>query len=348
MSVDVSTFLLAFGITGNTLKLQDHADVTRWKLFSIDADAVDATGYVRFPTLSLIDSGGDLINTNATTLCFGVKGDTGNTGNTGQTGAGETGATGGTGNTGNTGGTGGTGQTGNTGAQGNTGGTGQTGATGPIASASNVGTAGVGVFARLTGSDLEFKNINIPAGSPITVVDDTGNDEIDIDVADLVGAATGNGVRGTVPAPSAGEDGYVLCGNAVWQDPLTIFTANAVEIVAAQDTVTTTSETYVATPDMLITPGEGTYVALFSASAGANKNGVEVECAIYANGVLDSTSVRRVSGQADNIGNLLSIAEISVADGQDIEVRWFISNNAGGGTGTMNERTLMLVKTFAT
>ena len=47
--------------------------------------------------------------------------------------------------------------------------------------ASNVGVAGVGVFKQKTGVDLEFKNIN--AGSTkITVTNDAGNNEIDIDV----------------------------------------------------------------------------------------------------------------------------------------------------------------------
>jgi hypothetical protein len=98
---------------------------------------------------------------------------------------------------------------------------------------------------------------------------------------------------------------------------------------------------------MLITPGAGTYVALFSASASMNKNGQTVQVAIFANGVEDTTSVRQIGGQADNIGNLKSMAEITVADAQDIEVRWLISSNTGGGTGTMIERTLMLIKTFA-
>lgn len=48
--------------------------------------------------------------------------------------------------------------------------------------ASNVGTGGVGVFKQKTGVDLEFKNIN--AGSPaITIIDDAGDNEVDIDVA---------------------------------------------------------------------------------------------------------------------------------------------------------------------
>jgi len=47
--------------------------------------------------------------------------------------------------------------------------------------ASNVGAAGVGVFKQKTGVDLEFKNINA-GSSKITITDDTGNDELDVDV----------------------------------------------------------------------------------------------------------------------------------------------------------------------
>jgi len=52
---------------------------------------------------------------------------------------------------------------------------------GEVDTASNVGTAGVGVFKQKTGVDLEFKKIN--AGSnKVTITDDTGNDELDIDI----------------------------------------------------------------------------------------------------------------------------------------------------------------------
>lgn len=54
---------------------------------------------------------------------------------------------------------------------------------GEINTASNVGVAGVGVFKQKTGVNLEFKNIN--AGSnKVTITDDTGNNEIDINVAE--------------------------------------------------------------------------------------------------------------------------------------------------------------------
>ena len=62
--------------------------------------------------------------------------------------------------------------------------------------ASNVGTAGVGIFKQKTGVDLEFKKIN--AGSTkVTITDDAGNDEVDIDVDGgliLDGEVAGNGI----------------------------------------------------------------------------------------------------------------------------------------------------------
>lgn len=52
---------------------------------------------------------------------------------------------------------------------------------GEVNTASNQGTAGVGVFYQKDGVDLQFKNVN--AGSDkVTVADDTTNHEIDIDV----------------------------------------------------------------------------------------------------------------------------------------------------------------------
>jgi hypothetical protein len=47
--------------------------------------------------------------------------------------------------------------------------------------ASNVGAGGVGVFKQKTGVDLEFKNINAGSGK-ITVTNDAGNSEVDIDL----------------------------------------------------------------------------------------------------------------------------------------------------------------------
>ncbi len=55
------------------------------------------------------------------------------------------------------------------------------GGVGEANTASNQGVGGVGLFKQKTSVDLEFKNINA-GSSKITVTDDTGNDEVDIDV----------------------------------------------------------------------------------------------------------------------------------------------------------------------
>ncbi len=49
--------------------------------------------------------------------------------------------------------------------------------------ASNVGSSGVGIFKQKTAYDLEFKKINA-GSSKVTIIDDTGNDDVDIDIAE--------------------------------------------------------------------------------------------------------------------------------------------------------------------
>lgn len=58
-----------------------------------------------------------------------------------------------------------------------------TGGGGEANTASNVGTAGVGVFKQKTGVDLEFKKINA-GSSKISITDDVGNDELDVDLVE--------------------------------------------------------------------------------------------------------------------------------------------------------------------
>ena len=67
--------------------------------------------------------------------------------------------------------------------------------------ASNVGTAGIGIFKQKTGVDLEFKNINA-GSSKITIADDVPNNEVDIDV-DPTKILTANSVTATIIAASA-------------------------------------------------------------------------------------------------------------------------------------------------
>lgn len=58
-----------------------------------------------------------------------------------------------------------------------------TGGGGEANTASNVGTAGVGIFKQKTGVDLEFKKLNA-GSSKVTITDDTGNNEVDVDIVE--------------------------------------------------------------------------------------------------------------------------------------------------------------------
>lgn len=72
---------------------------------------------------------------------------------------------------------------------------------GEVNTASNVGTAGVGIYRQKTGTNLEFKRLNA-GSSRISITDDTTNSEVDVDVneANLV---IGN-LAGTLPILKGG------------------------------------------------------------------------------------------------------------------------------------------------
>lgn len=97
--------------------------------------------------------------------------------------------------------------------------------------ASNVGTAGVGVFKQKTALDLEFKRLNA-GSSKVTITDDTGNSEVDIDVApanftgipqsgvtDLVSDLAGKETAGAAAAAVATHEGLA--------DPHTVYAKKA-------------------------------------------------------------------------------------------------------------------------
>lgn len=75
--------------------------------------------------------------------------------------------------------------------------------------ASNEGTAGVGVFKIKTGVNLEFKNINAGSSS-VTITDDVTEDEVDIDVVDATTT-----LKGKVELATDGENAanVVVQGN---------------------------------------------------------------------------------------------------------------------------------------
>ncbi len=89
------------------------------------------------------------------------------------------------------------------------------GGAGEANTASNVNTAGVGVFKQKTGVDLEFKGIN--AGSnKVTITDDIANNEIDINVAEanFTGIPLATAVSGQLPIANGGTGANTQSGAA--------------------------------------------------------------------------------------------------------------------------------------
>lgn len=87
-----------------------------------------------------------------------------------------------------------------------------TSADGETNTSSNVGTGGVGVFKQKTSVDFEFKKINA-GSSKITITDDTGNDEVDIDLGTV---AAGDLSDLTIAGGSKGD--ILVYNGSAWVD----------------------------------------------------------------------------------------------------------------------------------
>ena len=162
---------------------------------------------------------------------------------------------------------------------------------------------------------------------------------------EFVGDAGSGGIKGVVPAPGAGEAPYLLLGDAVWTDPFSVETGSSNFEVSATGDITTTSTTPVAVSGMSITPGvAGTYLAMFSSGAAMNKNSQTVSAQFAIDTTVIAGSLRSIGGQANNRGNFKLLDLITVTAVQAINIYWFISSSAGGGQGTMGNRTMILIR----
>jgi len=116
------------------------------------------------------------------------------------------------------------------------------------------------------------------------------------------------------------------------------------EIVEATGTITTTSTSDVLATSMTITPAAGTYLAWFSGSVWNGTSAQSVLASIYKNTTQEAASEREFATyRNDERGGFSCMARITVNGTDSISGRWRTS----GGTASMAERTLMLLKVAA-
>jgi parallel beta-helix repeat protein len=111
----------------------------------------------------------------------------------------------------------------------------------------------------------------------------------------------------------------------------------------ATATTTETSTGDVLMAGMTLTPGEGTYLVMFSSSIKTSTGGASVFASIYVNGVQDAHTEREAFMESSIPDTDMPVATqtfATVAAGQTIEARWRVT----AGTGTAKERTLTLLK----
>jgi hypothetical protein len=198
--------------------------------------------------------------------------------------------------------------------------------------ASNVGTGGIGVFKQKTGVDLEFKKIN--AGSnAITITDDVGNNEVDVDVVpaniklDDLGTPDDNtdldattSLHGLLPKLGGGTTNF-LRADGTWSAPA----GGGLPVVDFKEQTTiqsTTSLTPVLVPGMTTTPAAGTYAVWFDGTCyqGAKTN--KTRCCLSNDGTEIISS--RSDGSSGGINFRMDFtcsARITVNGSQAIEGR---------------------------
>ena len=119
--------------------------------------------------------------------------------------------------------------------------------------------------------------------------------------------------------------------------------ASAPQSVSSLVETTTTSTSYVQLNGMALTPPAGEYNASFGCSVEASVKGQEVKVALFVDGVIVPSSVRRIhKGTSVNQGAVYPVfgaAQISVNGSQVVEVRWIVSS---GASVTCYERSLMV------
>lgn len=108
--------------------------------------------------------------------------------------------------------------------------------TGENNTVSNIGASGIGLFKQKIGDDLEFKKIN--STSPhVTIVDDTGNDELDISFDQTQITGTGNINSGTI---TSGFGSIDIGSSNIGAGTITSTQLNASNIQLSNNTIAST------------------------------------------------------------------------------------------------------------
>jgi len=201
-----------------------------------------------------------------------------------------------------------------------------------------------------------------PSADTIAVAGVVGNDDGAGIVVGAAGTGASTGSALEAAAFTATELGYLTPANgmmaynstdaeiqgyfgAAWNPWLLNEDVDLDEQTATgTSTITRTLATYAVVTGMTITPGAGTWLAIFSTAAKVNKNSRTALFSVFSNGVQVQSSEREIGGQANNMGSVCSTAVVTVTAGQAIDARWRLDATTSSPTVTAMERTLILVK----
>tara|TARA_R110000764_G_scaffold17132_1_gene47160 strand:- start:1499 stop:3628 length:2130 start_codon:yes stop_codon:yes gene_type:complete len=178
-------------------------------------------------------------------------------------------------------------------------------------------------------------------GSPFVKYKDIYTDKVfadKIEVSNITAPANPGSGKGVIYKKTGSNGLFYKAGASAPEEDLT----NPGTMVSAVDSVDCTSSSYVLMPDMILTPGAGTYLVMFGGNFTEDASGEAVtEYGIFNNGVLVAASRRRAWIEATNYYTPLSTQTITtVTDGQPIIVAW----KETSGTPSVEERSLILVK----